>query len=257
MSTTVAKVISDVAILLNDTDHDRWTEDELATYLSDGQVEIVINDATANVVRTPTLLDPGALQTTPDDCQELLDINMNLGREWAADTQYDEYQIVYHSTSFYRCTETHTSTSSFDTSKFTAVAYPSGVYIDEMAEANVAQVLGSGWLLVDPDQDTDIEPIVTVWVKKDGPEAARSYYVYPPQPETGRMYVQMEYSQSPAPITASDNITLPDRYKPALMDYMLFRAFSKNMDNPDAKDTAIQYWNKFTNSQMFSIRRKS
>lgn len=59
------------------------------------------------------------------------------------------------------------------------------------------------------------------------------YYVYPPQPSSGMGYVEIVYGASPADATTT--ITIDDIYMTVLIDYMLYRAYSK--DTEFAADT--------------------
>jgi hypothetical protein len=55
-----------------------------------------------------------------------------------------------------------------------------------------------------------------------------TYYVYPPQPATPT-YVEVVYASAPADITAiGDDITIPDVHSNALVDYVMYRALSKD-----------------------------
>jgi hypothetical protein len=53
------------------------------------------------------------------------------------------------------------------------------------------------------------------------------FYVYPPS--TGStLYVEIIYAKNPVTLAEGDAITVNDNYVPALLDYVLFRAYSKN-----------------------------
>ena len=76
------------------------------------------------------------------------------------------------------------------------------------------------------------------------PGNAKNFYVYPPQPATPT-YLELVYPCLPADVSATtDPITLDDGYATALMDYVLFRSFSKETEaGSDAR--AAAYYNKF------------
>jgi hypothetical protein len=244
---------------LKDTAHDRWAETVLLEFFNEGQREIVGLDPASNIVTKPVLLAAGVTQATPSDCQELIDISLNLGRAWVASTVYYPYQFVYESDTRYRCLEGHTSSANFgdDSAYWEEVTYSSGQKIDMISEANVDQILGNAWSMQSEIEDTDYEPIVQAWVQKEGPDAYQNFFVYPSQPVTGRMYVEMVYSQIPADVLITANITLRDKYAAQILDYILFRAYSVDMDNENNANVAVQYWNKFLGSPMVVLKRRS
>lgn len=61
-------------------------------------------------------------------------------------------------------------------------------------------------------------------------DTPRRYYVYPPQPATACGYVEMVMGAMPPTIGQNDAISLDDVYDPALLDYVLYRAFSKDTE---------------------------
>ena len=74
------------------------------------------------------------------------------------------------------------------------------------------------------------------------------FYVYPPQPLTPR-YVECVYSAMPAIIAnanAGTKITIPDFYQSALLDYVLYRAFSKDYDNSAQLARAQEHYQLFS-----------
>lgn len=58
-----------------------------------------------------------------------------------------------------------------------------------------------------------------------------SFYVYPPSLGTNK--VEIIYSKIPADVLESSVISIADVYSPALLDYILFRAYSKNAEFVD------------------------
>jgi hypothetical protein len=74
----------------------------------------------------------------------------------------------------------------------------------------------------------------------------KHFYVYPPQHATpGR--VEMVYASSPTDLAAlASTITLDDIYSGVLLDYILYRAYSKDADlTPSAPQRAISHYNAF------------
>ena len=257
MATTVTSIVTSVALLLNDIGHDRWSETELVNYLSEAEVEIVTIDSSANIAKIAHTLQAGVSQQAPDDCNELLSVSMNLGRDWVADVTYYQGQMVYDSDTRYQCNEGHTAGSTFasDSSYWDEVTYFSGLQIEEITEANIDHLLSPDWSVASYPEDTSYEPTVAAWLLQDGPGYHNEFQVSPPQPATGQMNVLLRYSQTPAPVTISDNITIADKYKATIIDYMLFRAYSRDIDTPDNKNTIQIIWQKFSNSNVFTTRR--
>lgn len=62
----------------------------------------------------------------------------------------------------------------------------------------------------------------------------KTFYVYPPQPSYAQTYVDVAYAYVPQEATLSGAITVDDIYQPMLLDYMLYRAFSKDSEFGDA-----------------------
>lgn len=58
----------------------------------------------------------------------------------------------------------------------------------------------------------------------------KHFYVFPPQPNTSPGYVELIYGASPAEATLVSTITLDDIYQTVLVDYILYRAYSKDSE---------------------------
>jgi len=73
------------------------------------------------------------------------------------------------------------------------------------------------------------------------------FYVYPPQPSSSFGYVDMIYASIPPTISAiSSNINLDDIYKHVLVNYLLYRAYSKDVDiSADGGAKATFYYKMF------------
>jgi hypothetical protein len=81
---------------------------------------------------------------------------------------------------------------------------------------------------------TDMEPL--------------AFYVFPPQPATGMGSVEMSYYAIPADIGLNDALLIPDTYIGALVDYILYRAFSKDSEYAANAEVAQGYLTSFTES---------
>ena len=74
------------------------------------------------------------------------------------------------------------------------------------------------------------------------------FYVYPPQPTVPK-YVECVYSALPTLIANANvgtKITLPDYFQTELLDYVLYRAFSKDFDNSAQLARGQEHYQLFT-----------
>jgi hypothetical protein len=90
------------------------------------------------------------------------------------------------------------------------------------------------------------------------PRNPTAFYVSPPQPATNTGYVELVIARNPADVPAVDQpITIDDVYAPALLDYVLYRAYSKDSEFGGEAALSVQHYNTFmqsiggfTNAQM-------
>lgn len=73
-----------------------------------------------------------------------------------------------------------------------------------------------------------------------------TFYVYPPA--DGSAQIEVVYASSPTVVTAGQQISVPDIYANALMDYMLYRAYSKDSDSTANAERAQNAYNTFVQS---------
>jgi len=74
----------------------------------------------------------------------------------------------------------------------------------------------------------------------------RNFYVYPGV--SGNAYIEIVYSKNPDSVTASDNIGIADIYANAIMDYVLYRAYSKDAEYAANNQRAAQHYQLFLQS---------
>ncbi len=74
----------------------------------------------------------------------------------------------------------------------------------------------------------------------------RNFYVYPGV--SGNAYIEIVYSKDPDSVTASDNINIADIYANAIMDYVLYRAYSKDAEYAANNQRAAQHYQLFLQS---------
>lgn len=72
------------------------------------------------------------------------------------------------------------------------------------------------------------------------------YFVYPQS--DGTNYVELVYSVTPAIVSAGENIVLADVYESVLLDYILFRAYSKDADYAANAELALAHYTAFFNT---------
>jgi len=69
----------------------------------------------------------------------------------------------------------------------------------------------------------------------------KNFYVYPPQPANNRGYVELIYACAPVDATSNGTITLDDIYQTVLLDYILYRAYSKDTEFAADANRASQH----------------
>lgn len=98
--------------------------------------------------------------------------------------------------------------------------------------------------LADPDWHTDTASAVVQHYTYDQ-KKSNHFFVYPPQPNADRGYVEIEYNAAPADIAIGTAINIADVYEPALLDYVLFRAYSKESKSGSNQQKADKHWSYF------------
>lgn len=79
------------------------------------------------------------------------------------------------------------------------------------------------------------------------PRNPKQFYVYPPNTGTG--YVEVMYSSTPATVAStSSTITVDDVFANAMVDYILYRAYSKDVEYAGNAERALKHYQAFANS---------
>lgn len=73
----------------------------------------------------------------------------------------------------------------------------------------------------------------------------KNFYVYPPQPSTGQNFVEIIYGAAPTDTAINGTITLDDIYQNVLLDYMLYRAYSKDTEWAADQNRAATHQNAY------------
>lgn len=197
MGTLAARVLLDQAkYALNDPSHTNWPAEELLLYLSDAQRAAVQLKPDINATTKDIGVDPGTLQRIPADGYTLLSVVCNM---WAS-AKVEGVGVLYSPTTAIKATSR-----------------------DDLDQSN------PGW-----HQET-VSPTIDRAIKNYVFEVERreQFYIWPAldSSRTGqRQYVRIIYAPLPAQLTTPDDlIGLNDAYAPLLIDYMLYRAKSKDI----------------------------
>ena len=81
------------------------------------------------------------------------------------------------------------------------------------------------------------------------PQNQRVFYVYPPQPATGQGSLELVYSAEPANATENGTLDLDGTWLPAIVNYALYRCYSKDAEYSANANLAAAYYQAF-NAQM-------
>lgn len=76
----------------------------------------------------------------------------------------------------------------------------------------------------------------------------RNFYVYPGV--AGNAYLEIIYSSNPAAVAQSANLSIPDIFANAVMNYVLYMAYMKDAEYAGNAERATNHYNLFTNSVM-------
>jgi hypothetical protein len=74
----------------------------------------------------------------------------------------------------------------------------------------------------------------------------KTFYVYPPQPTSGRGYAEVVYFATPSDVTVNATVTLDDIYVTALQNYVLYRAYLKDAEYGGNAALSAAYYGQFT-----------
>lgn len=195
MTVLASSTISRAQIIVQDTTGVRWPFAELLDWLSDGQREVAIYKPSATAVNTVLMLQQGTLQNIGSGGLSLLRVVRNLK------TPVTEPRV--------------------------------GARATRVVEREVLDAQHPSWH----------DPAVFVYTKEvkhfsfDDTDPT-NFYVFPGNDGTGA--VEAVVSQSPTDLVAMGDVNLlasyavpikiPDIYANALLDYVLFRAYSKDSE---------------------------
>ena len=108
----------------------------------------------------------------------------------------------------------------------------------DLVERGVKDALDRGW------HKADKSKVVDEYVFDD--RAPVDFYVSPPTDDTTDVYIELSQAIVPATVSAStDNLPLKDIYKPAILEWMLYRAFSRDSEETPNFQRAQTHMNTF------------
>lgn len=97
-----------------------------------------------------------------------------------------------------------------------------------------------------PDWHSDANSLGYVQHFVYDPRDPKTYWVYPKAPNP--WYVQLAYSAAPAAVAIGGVISIDDIYANALLDYVLYRAYSKDAEYVGNAQRAVGHYAAFQNS---------
>lgn len=213
MAVSTKTIIDDVAKVLNDTNFNYWSKEDLLAALNDGVTQTVILKPDASVTAKEYRLSGGVRQSLPDGsaafkdsgdntlpkASKLLKVVMNMGT--------------------------------------TGLVPGNGISIIDM---DLLSAVRPDWAA------SSRANAVTQHYMYDEKDP-KHFWVTPPQPSSSQGYVLVVYNSFPtacAAYSATEYIPLADEYVEALRYYMLFRAYSRDTDAADA-NKALMYYDAF------------
>lgn len=173
-------------------DDARWTDAELLRWINDSRMAIITRRPQAGAVVTVMSLADGSLQSTPDDCIELLDVIRNMGTDGATpgrSIRRIDRQNLDDDDPYW-----HAGAKKREVSQFT---------FDDRVPSR--------------------------------------FYVYPPAMDGTK--VEVSIAKNPEALTAITGATLgfPIQYLDAVVNYVCYRAKSKDSQYANAAEAAAYY----------------
>lgn len=216
MAFNASSLMLSVQTVLNDAASVRWTAVELHTWLNDGLREIAVLKPNAVAKTVELTLAQGSYQELPVDHFNLFRLTRNLATNAASQTGRGGGRVI------------------------------------TQVEREVMDMQIPGWM------DTAVMPYsanVVHFINDISDMAA--YYVVPGNDGTGVVEAICAVMPTPVPLPAADTlmvssystiVDIPDIYRNALIDYMLYRAFSKDASLPGIAQRAGMHYSQFANA---------
>ena len=210
-------IVDEVRSQLNDEDtaNLRWTDAEFLRYVNSGQRQIVIFVPEANIIEAQVTVvgDSGARQTLPADGVKFIKVSAN----------FDDNANV----------------------RGPAIRYFELNALDGAFSEWDYRV--SDWPNV-PDFDFEFPSPTDFRYEQYGHDSRQPkvYYLYPRPTSAGTADIFIVYSQLPADLVAlSNTLVLTDEYQNAMVDYVIYRALSKDDRYGVDDDKRRALWDMF------------
>ena len=220
MTIPANNVLLSASKIVQDTTNVRWPIEELLQWLNDGQREIVLHRPDANPKTAVMTLAAGTRQTLKDKVAE--GVAGGVGSSISPAKLLDVIAVA-------------TGTSATTINRTAAV---------RKIEREVLDAQNPSW-----HSATGVTAVKHFMVD---PRDPLSFYVYPPAAATGAS-LEVLFSAYPTDIgitagAVTGNISLADIYGNALLDYVLYRAYSKDSDYAGNANRAQAHYTAFANS---------
>jgi len=212
MAVTTSQIIGNVTTILQDTGAvRRWSDSELLGWLNLGQVQIVSAKPDSMAITTEMLLAAGVTkQQLPDGTANYQDA---IGTTLRAGIKLIDLVRNLGSTGI---------------SAGKAISIIDRKLLDQF----------------NPDWH-NMTPSTSIVHFMYDEKVPRVFYVTPAPHATTAVWVEFTYIAKPNVLTSGQNIELPDEYAPILMDYILFRAYSKESASQGFIQKALAYYASF------------
>lgn len=203
MAFTATQVMKRASTILQDAGAIRWTPPELRDWLNEGLRAIVAIKPNAKAGNVILTLAAGTKQTLPEPYTVLSRVIRNVG---------------------------------------VAPGNLPGNAVRVLQNREILDAQIPNWHALTP-----VAEVAMVWSDL---MALREFWVAPPNNGSGRVEATVGLLPSEVPLPAggglsietyTTNVDLPDIYQPILLDFMLFRAFSKDSAAPDAAQRATTH----------------
>lgn len=210
MSIATSKILGDASKILRDEGTTkRWTDSELLTWLNYGQKAVCILKPDAYIVTKSMLLSEGTKQSLPDGTSAFQDPE-------GSDLPAGDLLIDI--------------SRNMGSDGLTVGRSISLVDVDLMDQFN------PDWHFAD-----DGEAVIHFMYDESMPKI---FWNTPPV-AADSVWVEITYAATPPDATALGNIILSDKFEAPLLDYILYRAYSKDATNPASATRASAYFQVF------------
>lgn len=223
---TAQNIVDEVRAQLNDEDTNnlRWTDAEMLRYVNAGQRQIVQFVPEANIIEALTTIsaDSDSRQTLPAD-----------------------------GVKFIKVAASHDNTN---TQRGPAITQ---VDIDALDSLMPDWQYGrTEWPRV--PNITDVHSGVYFEHYMHDPREPKVYFLYPIPPTSGTIKIYLVYSQLPADLSAlSNTFALGDEYQNAMVEYIQYRALSKDGRYGGGVELRRELWNNFRQALGLKIEQEA